>query len=187
MLEAITVIEKPAALFTDAELLAMCAAYSGQLVECQTALAGATHWVESWTHRSLLSQKRRVIYSAWPTKGLELRSGPVSSVTLATARVSDVVTDIMGSTGYREAFGLEPARLLATTDIVLIDTAEDAIVIEYMAGVATRADVDGVLISAVERFTKHLFEHPGDTEGDFVRAMKNFLRPMRIANINGLV
>jgi uncharacterized phiE125 gp8 family phage protein len=186
MLEAQLIVVRPEPLFTDAELLTMCDAYDGQLTECQTALAGSTQWIEQWTHRSLLTQKRQATFSAWPTFGLELGHGPVSSIDSVTVRVSEVDTVFVAGTDYRFASSLSPARLIILTDAPAIDAAEDAITVIYNTGVAARGDVDGVLVSAVERFTKHLFEHPGDTEGDFCRALKNYLRPMRVSNISGV-
>lgn len=185
MLEAFNIIERSAPLYTDAELLLLCAAFDDQLVECQTALAGATSWVEEWSHHAVLEQVLQVTYSCWPSAGLELPRPPFVAIDSVSIR-SDGNDLTLTSSQFRLSKNLVPARLFPTDQIPSIDTEEDAITVKYVAGAASREEANGILVSSVESLTKHFFEHPGDTEGDFCRAIKNTLRPIRIANINGI-
>lgn len=185
MLTGLKRVAEPGPAFSDEALLTLCAAHEEQLAEAKLALGGAVRWSEEWTARSVMRQTWAVTYSEFPARGLELPRGPVAAVTSVTVRRNGAEEVLEEGVDFRVALHLDPARVVPV-GTVAVDTVDDAVTIVYETGSEDFEEVDPTLALAVSLATQQWFEHPEDQEGSFFRSLKSHLRPVRVANINGV-
>lgn len=135
-------------------------------------ITAAREWAESGTGRLCLSQTIKQYWDTWPTQygpnhqalGWCLGLAPVSSVTSIQYLDEDGATQTWATTNYTADTKSKPARIVPTDDVTYpdLDDAPNAVIVTYVAGHATPADVPAKVKGAMLQKIAFWYENPED-------------------------
>jgi uncharacterized phiE125 gp8 family phage protein len=121
----------------------------------------ARQFIEKFTKRSFVTQTWEYYADKFPTE-IELYYGPVASVTSVKYYDTDGTLTTLGTSLWQSDLISNPARILPAVDQTWPDTQADrlnAVVVEYIAGVATPEDQ---IVHAIYLLLGHIYANRQD-------------------------